>query len=95
MSLILQVVMAVILWNLLFPVILEPIVIELRRIAPELKGGILAHVSDAPWSFPPVSIEENDEQLVVFGQHGRLIGAGYWLDNVLDKLNNTYFLGAK
>ena len=65
--------------------------IELRQKCSRIKDGILAHVSDAPSSFPPVSIDENDEQLVVCGQSGRLIGAGYWLDNVLDELNKTPF----
>ena len=70
---------------------LEPLVIELRRIAPELKEGILAHVADAPWSFPSVSVEKNDEQLVVYGENGRFIGAGYWLDDVRVKINKVPF----
>ena len=70
---------------------LEPIVVELRRTAPEIKEGILAHVSDVPWSLPTVSVPENREQLVVLGERGSFVGAGCWLENARAKVTEAAF----
>lgn len=70
---------------------LEPLVVELRRIVPELKEGILAHVSDVPWSLPAVIVAENQERLFVHGEQAKFIGAGYWLEGAWVKINETTF----
>lgn len=70
---------------------LEPLVTELRRMAPPLKEAILSHVADAPWSLPGVSVEPTENKLVVSGQDGRFVGAGVWLAYALAEIVSVPF----